>query len=195
MGSDPSSSILDSGRGGSTLRLILLAVAAVTLALLVLVGLRLARGDQSLGEVRLHPYAAPDFTLTLFDGKPFALDQERGKVVVLNFWASWCVPCRDEAPGLEDVWQRYKDRGVVLVGVDIKDTPEDAQSFLRRYIATYPSGFDGKKDIYIDYGVYGLPETFVIDPRGMVIHHVIGPVTESQLDGWLAPLVASARAP
>jgi cytochrome c biogenesis protein CcmG/thiol:disulfide interchange protein DsbE len=165
----------------------------VVLALLVILAVRLARGDQSLGEVKLHPYSAPEFSLTLFDGSRFSLDEERGKIVVVNFWASWCVPCRDEAPGLENVWQQYKDRGVVLVGVDIKDTPDAAQSFLERYIATYPSGFDGKKEIYIDYGVYGLPETFVVDPQGMVVRHVIGPVTESQLHAWLDPLVASAR--
>jgi len=162
---------------------------------LVVLALRLERGDQSLGEVKLKPYTAPQFGMTLFDGDEFSLDQERGKIVVVNFWASWCVPCRDEAPGLEDVWQRYKDRGVVLVGVDIKDTPDDARSFLQRYVASYPSGFDEKKQIYIDYGVYGLPETFVIDPQGMVVRHVIGPVTESQLYAWLDPLVASARTP
>jgi len=177
------------------LRWVLLPIAAVVLGLLVVMALRLVRGPQSLGEVKLKPYTAPQFTMTLFDGDQFSLGQERGKIVVVNFWASWCVPCRDEAPGLEDVWQRYKDRGVVLVGVDIKDTPEDARSFLQRYVATYPSGFDAKKDIYIDYGVYGLPETFVIDPQGMVVRHVIGPVGESQLYGWLDPMVASARTP
>jgi cytochrome c biogenesis protein CcmG, thiol:disulfide interchange protein DsbE len=195
MASVPNSSVPTSAQRGFRLRLILLLVVAVVLGLLALVALRLARGDQSLGEVKLHPYAAPDFSLTLFDGSRFSLAQERGNVVVVNFWASWCVPCRDEAPGLESVWQRYRDRGVVLIGVDIKDTPSDARSFLQHYVSTYPSGFDGTKAIYIDYGVYGLPETFVVDPQGMVVHHIIGPVTESQLHTWLDPLLASARRP
>jgi cytochrome c biogenesis protein CcmG/thiol:disulfide interchange protein DsbE len=94
---------------------------------------------------------------------------------------------------LEGAFQRYQGQGVRFIGVDIKDTPDDARSFLRRHVSTYPNGFDAQKQIYIDYGVYGLPETFVVDRNGMVIHHVIGPVTEAQLDSWLRPLVAAAR--
>jgi cytochrome c biogenesis protein CcmG/thiol:disulfide interchange protein DsbE len=177
--------------GRRRLRLVLLPIAVCEHALLGVMGVRLWRGDQSLGEVKLQPYAAPDFALTLFDGDRFALDQQHGKVVVLNFWASWCDPCKTEAPALESVWQRYRDDGVVFVGIDIKDTPEDARSFLERHAASYPNGFDSQKQIYIDYGVYGLPETFVVDPRGMVVHHAIGPVTSAQLERWLDPLVAT----
>ena len=160
------------------------------LGLVIAVGIKLARGDQQLGEVKLHPYAAPNFSMTQFSGDPFSLDAERGKIVVVNFWASWCIPCQSEAPILESAWQRYRSQGVVFVGVDIKDTPEDARSFLQRYASSYPNGFDAQKSIYIDYGVYGLPETFVVDRQGMVTHHVIGPVTQSQLDGWLTPMLA-----
>lgn len=178
-------------RRRSWLRPVLLSIAVVVLALLIVVGIKLARGPQQLGEVKLHPYPAPDFSVDLFDGGHFALDQERGKVVVVNFWASWCVPCQTEAPLLEDAYQRYQPQGVVMVGVDIKDTPDDARNFLQRYVASYPNGFDAQKQIYIDYGVYGLPETFVVDPQGMVVHHVIGPVTQSQLDGWLDGMVVT----
>lgn len=179
------------GRSGSRLRFVLVPLALAVLALAVVIGIRLQRGSPGLGEVKLRPYAAPDFSLSLLDGGRFSLDQERGKIVVLNFWASWCVPCQTEAPVLEDVWQRYGGHNVVVVGVDIKDTPEDARAFLRRYVSTYPSGFDSQKEIYIDYGVYGLPETFVVDPQGMVVHHVIGPVTQAQLQSWLDPLLAT----
>lgn len=177
-----------SGRRGRA-RWVVLGVALVVLAIAGAVGYRLARGDQSLGEVKLKPYPAPDFALTLFDGSRFSLASQRGNVVVLNFWASWCDPCRAEAPVLESSWQRYRSRGVVFVGVDIKDTPEDARGFLQRYTASYANGFDAEKKIYIDYGVYGLPETFVIGRDGQVLHHVIGAVTGPQLDGWLAPLL------
>ena len=184
------------GRSGSRLRLVLVPLALAVLALAVVIGIRMQRGNPGLGEVKLKPYTAPDFSLSLLDGGRFSLDQERGKIVVLNFWASWCVPCQTEAPVLEDIWQRYSAHNVVVVGVDIKDTPEDARAFLRRYVSTYPSGFDSQKEIYIDYGVYGLPETFVVDPQGMVVHHVIGPVTQAQLQSWLDPLLAAqTRAP
>jgi cytochrome c biogenesis protein CcmG/thiol:disulfide interchange protein DsbE len=177
----------------SRLRAVLLAIALVVLGLVTVMGLRLARGDHQLGEVKLQPYAAPNFAVDLFDGGHFSLAQERDSAVVINFWASWCVPCQTEAPVLEGAFQRYQGQGVRFIGVDIKDTPDDARSFLRRHVSTYPNGFDAQKQIYIDYGVYGLPETFVVDRNGMVIHHVIGPVTEAQLDSWLRPLVAAAR--
>jgi cytochrome c biogenesis protein CcmG/thiol:disulfide interchange protein DsbE len=180
--------------GRSRLRWVLLPITLAVLGLLTVFGIRLARGDSQLGEVQLHPYTAPNFGMALFGGDNFSLAQQRGRVVVLNFWASWCVPCQQEAPALERVWQRYRDRNVVLVGVDIKDTPDDAHTFLQRYIATYPNGFDSQKQIYIDYGVYGLPETFVVDQDGMVLHHIIGPVTEAQLERWLDPLVANSAA-
>ncbi|HTE85088.1 MAG TPA: TlpA disulfide reductase family protein [Dehalococcoidia bacterium] len=175
-------------------RLVLWPLGLVILGLMVAMGFKVARGNSTLGEVKLKPYTAPDFTLTQFSGDQFSLADERGKVVVVNFWASWCIPCKDEAPILESAWQRYQRQGVVFIGVDIKDTPDDARNFIRRYNVTYPNGFDGKKLIYIDYGVYGLPETFVVDQQGLVQHHVIGPTTSAQLDGWLDGLVTTGSA-
>lgn len=181
-------------RRRSRLRLILFPIALAVMGIVVTLGIMLAKGNQTLGEVKLHPYPAPNFNMALFGGGQFSLAQQRGKVVVVNFWASWCVPCQTEAPILEQAWQRYRSQGVVLVGVDIKDTPEDARSFLERYGISYPNGFDAKKEIYINYGVYGLPETFVVNRQGLVIHHLIGATTAAQLDGWLAPLLLAKRA-
>ena len=172
-------------------RLILWPIGLAVLGLLVVIGVRLAQGDRSLGEVKLKPYRAPDFSLMQFNGERFSLGDQRGKVVVVNFWASWCIPCKTEAPILESAWQRYHSQGVEFVGVDIKDTPEDARTFLQRYTITYPNGFDEKKQVYIDYGVYGLPETFIVDRQGFVSHHVIGATTQAQLDSWLIPMLGN----
>jgi cytochrome c biogenesis protein CcmG/thiol:disulfide interchange protein DsbE len=117
---------------------------------------------------------APEFTLTLFDGRTIRLSDFRGKVVFLNFWASWCPPCRAEARLLEESWQRYKDQGVVFLGVDIQDREEDARRFIQEFGITYLNGRDPKNRIAIDYGVYGIPETFFIDPEGRIAYKHIG---------------------
>jgi cytochrome c biogenesis protein CcmG/thiol:disulfide interchange protein DsbE len=85
---------------------------------------------------------APKFALPLFSGSTFSLAEQRGKVVVVNFWASWCVPCRQEAPLLESTWRKYKDRGVVFVGVDYVDTDREALAFIKEFDVTYPNGPD-----------------------------------------------------
>lgn len=175
------------GRGGLSRRWFLLPAVILGFGVILVLGIKLAKGNQSLGEVKLHPYPAPLFNVSLFNGGNFSLADQRGKMVVVNFWASWCDPCKAEAPVLESASQRYRADNVDFVGIDIKDTPEDARAFLTRYAATYPNAFDSEKQIYIDYGVYGLPETFVIDPQGLVVHHVVGPVTAPQLDTWLKP--------
>lgn len=117
---------------------------------------------------------APSFSLTLFDGKKISLADLRGKTVFLNFWASWCPPCRAEARDLETVWQKVKDSDVVFLGVDIQDTEEDARAFLREFNITYPNGRDLSGKIAVDYGVWGIPETFFIDPQGRITYKHVG---------------------
>lgn len=117
---------------------------------------------------------APPFTLTLFDGKKFSLDDLRGKAVFLNFWASWCPPCRAEARDLEAVWQKFKGSDVVFLGINIQDTEEEAWAFLREFNVTYANGRDATGKIAIDYGVWGIPETFFIDPEGRISYKHVG---------------------
>jgi cytochrome c biogenesis protein CcmG/thiol:disulfide interchange protein DsbE len=117
---------------------------------------------------------APPFTLTLFDGSTLALDRLRGKVVFLNFWASWCPPCRAEARLLEAAWQKYREQGVVFVGVNIQDEEESARAFLQEFGITYPNGLDRGARIAIEYGVWGLPETFFIDRDGRITYKHVG---------------------
>ncbi len=117
---------------------------------------------------------APPFAVTLFDGRKISLDDLRGKVVFLNFWASWCPPCRAEARDLEAAWQKLKDKDVVFLGIDLQDTEEAALAFLREFSITYPNGRDASGKIAIDYGVWGIPETFFIDPDGRITYKHVG---------------------
>ncbi len=117
---------------------------------------------------------APDFSLTLFDGRNIRLSDFRGKVVFLNFWASWCPPCRAEARLLEQSWQRYKNQGVVFLGIDMQDTEEAARRFIQEFGVTYMNGRDPNNRIAINYGVYGIPETFFIDKEGQITYKHIG---------------------
>jgi len=122
---------------------------------------------------------AAAFSLTTFAGAPLSLEGLRGKVVMLNFWASWCMPaCYEEAPALERTWREYKDKGVVVVGVDIQDKEEAARKFIAEFGHSFPNGPDPAGRIAVDYGVYGVPETFFIDRKGRVRFKKVGALTD-----------------
>ncbi len=146
------------GMGGIVLLVGVVAVAAV---------FGLALIDRNAGQPTSGP--APDFTLTTLDGQDVRLSDLRGQVVVINFWASWCVPCRDEAPALQAVWERYRDRGVVLLGVAWTDTERNARAFIDEFSQNYPNGLDLGTRIGELYGITGVPETFIVDQQGQVV--------------------------
>ncbi len=130
--------------------------------------------------------AAPDFTLALFDGGTLRLAELRGQaVVVVNFWASWCPPCRAEAPTLAKVSRAVRDRGVVFVGVDIQDTDEGARAFLAEFGIDYPNGPDPAGQITTAYGVAGIPTTVFVDREGRIARRWLGGLTEQQLLGFV----------
>lgn len=132
---------------------------------------------------------APEVALTLFDGDEFALSEQRGQVVVINFWASWCPPCRAEAALLERTWREYKDRDVVFLGINVQDARPDALTYLQEFDVTYPNGPDGNGRISIDYGLSGLPLTLFIDRDGIVQRRWVGAVFEKQLAAWIEELI------
>lgn len=137
---------------------------------------------------------APLFELALFDGGTFRLEDQRGKVVVLNVWASWCYPaCWNEAPRLEAAWRRYKDQGVVLVGIVYQDTEGNARDFIQKHGKSYPSGMDPKSRIAIAYGVYGVPETFFIDREGKIAYKQIGEISAETLTAQIERLLAGVQ--
>ena len=129
---------------------------------------------------------APPFTFTTFQGETIALEDLRGQGVVLNFWASWCNPCRDEAALLEATWRREKDNGIVFIGLDYLDQEPAAKAYLAEFDITYPSGPDLQSAAARRYGLKGVPETFFIDPQGNIQELVIGPiVSQNRLDELL----------
>ena len=123
---------------------------------------------------------APSFTLRKLDGSgTVALSSLRGKPVVINFWASWCDPCKAEARALEQAWQQYKGKGVVFLGIDYHDVSHDARTFLTRHGVTYTALEDGSGAIGDRYGLTGVPETFFVDRRGRIVgDHIVGPINE-----------------
>lgn len=145
----------------------------IPLLFLLFLGLRLYQTNTSeqraAGE-------APPFTFTTFEGETISLADLRGKGVVLNFWASWCDPCRAEAELLELTWQQEKDRGIVFIGLDYLDQEPAAKAYLTEYQISYPNGPDLQSDAARRFGIKGVPETFFIDPEGKIAHMVIGPI-------------------
>jgi cytochrome c biogenesis protein CcmG, thiol:disulfide interchange protein DsbE len=165
------------------------AVAAI-LGLLALVGL-LAYGLSENEPEAAKTGKAPGFTADRLDGKgKGSLADYRGKVVVLNFWASWCEPCRDESPLLDRWHERISagGRGTVL-GVDVLDVTDDARKFVREYDLGYPMLRDGEGELLGRYGVIAYPETFVIDRRGQIVASRRGPVDDAFMEREVAPLL------
>jgi cytochrome c biogenesis protein CcmG, thiol:disulfide interchange protein DsbE len=157
------------------LKKVLMLIAVLPVLALLAYGLTLdPRGISS----PLVGREAPPVTLKLFDGTTFALHEYSGKVVVINVWSSWCIPaCYNEAPALEAVWQRYRGQDVVLLGVNYQDREAAAREFLARFRHTFPNGPDVGSKIAIEYGVYGVPETFFIDRDGRIAHKHVGEVS------------------
>lgn len=132
---------------------------------------------------------APDFALDLFDGGEFNLADQRGKIVVVNFWASWCEPCQDETPLLTAAVPQLDD-DVVLIGINVWDQQDEAQKFADYYDVNYPVAMDSGGTVAVDYGLTGVPETFVIDAQGKIIARLPGPITNIQ---QLRDMIAAAR--
>lgn len=168
--------------GGRRHQAVLMGSLVVLLGLLVFVTLRtnrpasltvaLARGDTPVAPLLVLPRLDAEGSLDL--------GALRGRVVVLNFWSSWCIPCREEAPALEATWQRYRERGVMVVGVNVQDLTPEALRFLHETRTTYPTVRDKDNTVYRAYGLTGVPETFFVDRFGRIVSKFPGAVTDPQ---------------
>jgi len=133
-----------------------------------------------LQEITDHP-AAPDFTLPGPDGRKRSLTDYRGKVVFLNFWASWCESCRDEMPSMERLYREFKGKGLEIVAVNVKDKRPDALAFVKELKLNYPVLMDPEGEVGLLYGAFGLPVTYLIDRKGVVLARLWGPAD------WYSP--------
>jgi len=130
-------------------------------------------GVQTLPEIA-KPFPAADFSLQGEDGKIYRLSEYRGKVVVLNFWATWCPPCREEMPSLERLWQKVKAKDIVVLAVNVGEDTDTIFEFSGNYPMSFPIPMDQKGEVIKQYPVMGLPTTYVISPEGMVTHRAVG---------------------
>ena len=163
-----------------------LAVGGVALLVLGFLGYGLLSGPSST----LQPGSpVPDFRLTALNGTAMHLAEHRGRVVVVNFFASWCAPCREEAADLEMVWRDYQPQGVQFYGIAYKDAESKVQVFLDEFDITYPIAVEPGNQTARAYGVTGVPETFVVDRDGLLVEHYIGSVSQAQLGAVLDSLL------
>lgn len=174
-----------------TWKRILIPVTAVPI--IALLGYGLTR-DPNLIRSPLMGRAASDFVAPTLDGDSIGLADLEGKVVILNFWASWCIPCIQEHPYLMEAARRYDADDLQIIGVIYQDTPENARRFMERHGGDWPSILDQDSRIAIDYGVYGVPETYFIGADGQIAHKQIGPVDGMLLMSWIERLLAQRSA-
>ena len=146
------------------------------ISLLLFFGGAKAASYQNIGELVPVPGNpdAPNFTLTDRDGKTHSLSEYRGKVVIVNFWATYCKPCRKEMPSMQDAWEQTRDQGVVLLAVNYGDSKDYVEQFFSNIHATFPVLLGGDQDMMQKWGVRGLPTTFVVDPEGRLAYKLVG---------------------
>ncbi len=170
----------------NSMRVVIGLAVTVTIVLIALLALRLIQASQPA----LASGDAPAWELTTFDGQKYSLADLRGRPVVLNFWASWCQPCREEAPILQDVWEQYKTQGVLVLGVDYVDTEPEAKKYLQEFQITYPNGPDLGTKISQAYHITGVPETYFITREGKLLAGV--DAQGKPYGNWIGPITATA---
>lgn len=168
-------------------------IPALAIPIVALLGYGLTRDPNTI-ESPLPGREAFDFAGETLSGDTLSLEDLRGKVVVLNFWASWCIACIDEHAHFVEAERRYADEDFQMLGVVYQDGPENARRWMQRRGGSWPSLIDPNSRIAIDYGVYGVPETYFIGKDGRIAYKQIGPVSRQLLNDWVARLLAEIPA-
>lgn len=177
-------------------RLLIPTIVVLALGGLFAFGLLRGAPDRDVESAYLGEQA-PDFSLPLYEryqpdyGETLEFASLKGTPMVVNFWASWCLPCYQEAPVLQSYWEEYQDSGVLFVGIQSQDRDRrtEGRAFLSQFGLSFPNGIDNDSNIGVDWGLFGVPETFFIDRDGRVVNKHIGPVTPELLDEQLRALL------
>ena len=140
--------------------------------------------------VAVEPRAASDFNLTTMDGRNISLADFKGKIVLIDFWASWCEPCRYEAQLLNDGYNAYSNNNVEFIGINIWDNESPAESFVEEFSVPYANGIDVSGNIAINYGVAGVPEKYFIDQYGYIQKKFRGPISEEILSSTIDEMLS-----
>ena len=133
----------------------------------------------------------PGIALRSLDGQDVQLTDLRGQVVVLNFWGSWCIPCREEAPALERAWQATRDNDVQFVGVNVWEAESDARNFIREQRISYLNVLDPAGRLAVELGLTGIPETYFVNREGKLVRRWIGPITDDRLQSMVAEIASA----
>lgn len=186
--------LADEEKGGVSGRELLYGVIGLLAGLLVLSGVWFATGRNAAADAtpqitEVAPYDAPAFTLKNLEGQPVSLSDFQGKVVLLNFWGTWCEPCKEETPALESAYQRLQDEGLVIIGVDLFNAErnlnrgiDDVRRFAMLYGVTYPIVLDDSGEVGGAYAIAPIPTSYIIDRQGKVRYVKVGQLNTSEVE-------------
>jgi len=168
--------------------ILILAVLIFLFAIFLATGLANKASPTGRSGEQLIGRKAPEFIADSINGKSVSLSNYPGSPIILNFWASWCPPCRDETPHFEKIWRLYKEKDVVVIGINVQDDMDSANEYINEFDVTFINGMDNNGRIMVDYGVTGLPVTFFLDREGVIIGRWVGSIGLSSLESRVEAL-------
>lgn len=176
---------------GPVVKSLFLLLGLLVIIIVVLV-LKPGARPEPPGPAQASPPLPVDFTVKDLAGAPVSLSDFRGQVVLVNFWATWCSPCKEEMPFLDAYYRQHQSQGFVLLGVNVSDRPEEAAAFVKQQGYSYPILFDSPGNVLIDLGIQGLPASLLVDREGALVSRWLGPLTAEMLDSEVMPHLAGA---
>lgn len=161
----------------------------ITVLIIALLAYTLWNGLSEKGDLHTHSQLvgkpAPEFVLKSFNGDEIKLSDFRGKTLLVNFWASWCHPCREEAPALERAYMSLSGNQVEFIGINIMDDRKSAEEYIKSFGGSFVNIYDPENRVHLDYGVGGVPETFFVNPEGIITGKHRGPLTERMIMDYI----------